>query len=105
MTRKSERRSAAVALGRLQRTAVRMPAKPPRAHLGAQVLPRQRLDPADRAKTIATAAARLFADKGFEGRPANSRRAFGVTQPLLYRYFPSKDALIERACRDIFLDR
>ena len=50
MTRKSGRRSVAAAPDRPQRAG---PAK---------LVPRQRLDPADRAKTIADAAARLFAD-------------------------------------------
>ncbi len=105
MTRKSERRSAVVTSVPPQRAAVHTPAKPQRAPAAAQLLPRQRLDPADRAKTIATAAARLFADKGFEGQTRELAARLGVTQPLLYRYFPSKEALIERVCRDIFIDR
>ncbi|WP_315830860.1 helix-turn-helix domain-containing protein [Bradyrhizobium prioriisuperbiae] len=88
-----------------RRAAVSETAKPSRASPAAKSVQRQRLDPADRAKTIADAAAALFAEKGFEGQTRELAARLGITQPLLYRYFPSKDALIERVCRDIFIDR
>lgn len=103
--RKGERRSVATAPDRPRRATAQTIPKPPREKTAVKPVPRQRLDPADRARTIATAAARLFADKGFEGQTRELATRLGITQPLLYRYFPSKEALIERVCRDIFIGR
>ncbi len=55
---------------------------------------RRRLKGADRIAAILDAAAELFAEDGFSGSTREISRRLGVTQALLYRYFPSKDALI-----------
>lgn len=64
----------------------------------------KRLPPAERERLIAAAAVRFFAERGFEGRTRDLARRIGVTQPLLYRYFPSKEALIERVYREVFVN-
>ncbi len=75
--------------------------RPPRGKAGA----RQRLKPADRESMIVAGAVRFFAEVGFEGQTRELARRLGITQPLLYRYFPSKSALIERVYREFFVTR
>ena len=49
---------------------------------------------AARRAAIVDAAARLFAEQGFSGSTREIASRLGVTQALLYRYFPSKEALV-----------
>jgi AcrR family transcriptional regulator len=51
---------------------------------------------------IVAGAIQFFAEHGFAGGTAELASRLGITQPLLYRYFPSKDALIERVYADIY---
>ncbi|CAA7625768.1 TetR/AcrR family transcriptional regulator [Magnetospirillum sp. UT-4] len=62
-------------------------------------LPRQ-----ERERLILDEAIRFFAEVGFEGQTRVLAERIGVTQPLLYRYFPDKDALIEQVYRHAFVD-
>ena len=66
---------------------------------------RKRLQPFDRERLIVEAAVRFFAENGFEGQTRKLAAALGITQPLLYRYFPSKEALIERVYQEVFVGR
>ena len=66
---------------------------------------RRRLSPSDREKSIASAAVVFFAEHGFEGQTRELAATMGITQPLLYRYFPSKEALIERVYQEVFVGR
>ncbi len=72
---------------------------------GQQEPARQRLKPADRESMIVAGAVRFFAEVGFEGQTRELARRLGITQPLLYRYFPSKSALIERVYKEFFITR
>jgi AcrR family transcriptional regulator len=65
----------------------------------------KRLSPEDRKRDFIQKAAELFAEEGFGGGTRELARKLGVTQPLLYRYFPSKEELIEAVYRSVFLDR
>ncbi|MGY3442862.1 MULTISPECIES: TetR/AcrR family transcriptional regulator [Bradyrhizobium] len=65
----------------------------------------RRLTPSDREKCIAAAAITFFSTHGFEGQTRELAATVGITQPLLYRYFPSKEALIERVYQDVFVGR
>ncbi|MBH5397213.1 TetR/AcrR family transcriptional regulator [Bradyrhizobium sp. CNPSo 4010] len=65
----------------------------------------QRLDPTEREAIIAREAVSFFAEHGFEGQTRELARRLGITQPLLYRYFPSKEALIERVYQEVFVGR
>lgn len=65
----------------------------------------RRLSSADREKSIVTAAVTFFAEHGFEGQTRELAAVLGITQPLLYRYFPSKEALIERVYQEVFVGR
>ena len=83
------------------------PAKRPggKSKRGTPHTPRRRLSPDRRERIILDAAVRFFAERGFEGQTRELARRIGITQPLLYRYFPSKQALIERVYREVFIDQ
>jgi AcrR family transcriptional regulator len=63
---------------------------------------RRRLPRKERERLIVDEAIRFFAETGFEGQTRALAQRLGVTQPLLYRYFPDKDALIERVYQEVF---
>ncbi|MDA8109968.1 MAG: TetR/AcrR family transcriptional regulator [Betaproteobacteria bacterium] len=50
-------------------------------------------------------ATRFFSETGFAGNTRELSRRLGITQPLLYRYFSSKQALLERVYREVLLGR
>ena len=50
-----------------------------------------RLSGAEREKHIAQEAVRFFAEVGFGGDTRELAKRLGVTQSLLYKYFPSKE--------------
>ena len=58
----------------------------------------QRLPREERERRIVQEAIRFFAEAGFGGDTRELAKRVNVTHPLLFRYFPSKDALIERVC-------
>ena len=66
--------------------------------------PRKRLTPSDREKEIVEEAVQFFAEVGFEGKTRDLAKRIGITQPLLYRYFPNKEDLIERVYKEVFLN-
>ncbi len=63
------------------------------------------MQPEDRARHIVREAVKFFAEHGFEGQTRELARRAGITHPLLYRYFPTKDALIERVYEEVYLGR
>ena len=64
---------------------------------------RRRLPRNQREAMIIAEAIRFFAEVGFEGQTRALAQRLGVTQPLLYRYFPDKDSLIDRVYQEVFL--
>ncbi|MGA0018064.1 MAG: TetR/AcrR family transcriptional regulator [Burkholderiaceae bacterium] len=64
---------------------------------------RQRLSPEMRRQQILDSAIACFAEHGFGVRTRELTKRIGVSQPLLYRYFPSKDAVIEAVIEAVFL--
>lgn len=86
-------------------------------HSGVQGLPRvkrrpspkprrgKRLAAAEREQQILAGAIRYFAEVGFGGQTRELAERLGITQPLLYRYFPTKKHLIERVFAEVFLKR
>jgi AcrR family transcriptional regulator len=66
---------------------------------------RSRLSPELRAKQILEGAIAFFAEHGFSGQTRELTAELGISKGLLYRYFPSKDALIDRVYEDVFLHR
>lgn len=64
-----------------------------------------RLEPQARRRQILDAAIAYFAEAGFGVQTRELTRRIGVSQPLLYRYFPSKQDLIEAVFNEVFLSR
>ena len=69
------------------------------------IAPRRRLKREDRDREIAQAAVAFFAEVGFDGDTRELARRMGVTQSLIFRYFPSKAALIERVYQEVYVGR
>ena len=65
---------------------------------------RSRLSPDERRREFVAKATEFFSEEGFGGGTRALARRLGVTQPLLYRYFPSKDDLIKEVYRTVYLD-
>ena len=64
----------------------------------------RRLSPEDRRKEFVAKATEFFSEEGFGGGTRDLARRLGVTQPLLYRYFPSKDDLVKEVYRTVYLE-
>ena len=69
---------------------------------GRTSAPGSRLKPKEREALIVKEAVGFFAEHGFAGGTAELAARVGMTQPLLYRYFPSKEALIERVYAELY---
>jgi AcrR family transcriptional regulator len=67
--------------------------------------PRERLLPQERERMILDAAVEFFAEKGFKAETRGLAEHIGVSQALIYRYFGSKENLIERVYEKTFLSR
>jgi AcrR family transcriptional regulator len=65
---------------------------------------KKRLSPDDRRREFVAKATEFFSEEGFGGGTRDLARRLGVTQPLLYRYFPSKDDLIREVYRTVYLE-
>lgn len=66
---------------------------------------RKRMGRDEREQMIVNGAVSFFAEHGFEGKTRDLANELGITQPLLYRYFPSKEALIERVYDAVYVKR
>lgn len=80
-------------------------APPRRAAKRAAPAAARRLSPEERSRQIVREAVRWFSEAGFGGNTRELARRLGITQPLLYRYFPSKADLIDRVYEEVFLTR
>ncbi len=65
----------------------------------------RRLEPEARREQIIEAAVCYFAEVGFGGTTRDLAQRIGITQALLYRYFASKDDLVEAVYERIFIGR
>lgn len=63
------------------------------------------MSPVDREAVILQRAIEHFSACGFEGSTRELAARIGVTQSLLYKYFPSKEALIDRVYERVYMDR
>ncbi|NIF85794.1 TetR/AcrR family transcriptional regulator [Comamonas sp. Tr-654] len=65
----------------------------------------RRLAPEEREHQIVQSAIAVFSRLGFDASTRDLAAAMGVTQPLLYRYFPTKEALVDRVYDEVFVRR
>ena len=63
---------------------------------------RRRMAPDERERLILEEATRYFAEYGLGGGTLELARRLGITQPLLYKYFPTKNAMIEKVFDGLF---
>ena len=66
---------------------------------------RKRLPSAERREDFINQAVAFFAEEGFESSTRGLAKKLGVTQPLLYRYFPSKEDLISEVYDAVYVKR
>jgi AcrR family transcriptional regulator len=66
---------------------------------------KKRLSSQEREQQIARGAVEFFAEVGFSGDTRELARRLGVTQSLIYKYFPNKEALIDRVYEEVYLGR
>ncbi|WP_293448140.1 TetR/AcrR family transcriptional regulator [Planktotalea sp.] len=66
---------------------------------------RKRLSSTARRQDFIHQAIEFFAEEGFESSTRGLAKKLGVTQPLLYRYFPSKDDLISEVYDAVYVNR
>ena len=66
---------------------------------------RRRLLPLARERMIIEGAIRFFSEHGLDGQLRDLARSLGITHTLLYHYFPTKQALIERVYAELFEGR
>jgi AcrR family transcriptional regulator len=59
----------------------------------------------ERKAQILQGAIRFFADVGLSGQTRELSRRLGITQPLIYRYFPSKQHLLDAIFEELFVKR
>lgn len=65
----------------------------------------RRLAREDREALIVQKAIKYFATHGFSASTRELAKEIGVSQPLLYRYFPNKEALADRVFHEVYLSR
>jgi AcrR family transcriptional regulator len=65
-------------------------------------VPKRRLVAEDRREDILLKSIKYFARHGFEGNTRDLAKEIGVTQSLLYRYFPSKADLIDAVFNEMY---
>jgi AcrR family transcriptional regulator len=66
---------------------------------------RQRLSPLIRRRHLIEEAFAYFADVGLSGSTRGLAKRVGITQPLLYRYFATKESLIEAVYDLVYVNR
>ncbi len=72
---------------------------------GAITVARKRMSVAEREIFIVNGAIRFFSEHGFDAQMRDLAKAIGVTHTLVYHYFPTKQALVDRAYKVVFEGR
>ena len=92
-----------VSIPRNPEIALRQPA---RAAAQSHAAPaRRRFSVAERERQILEGAIQFFAVHGFGGQLRDLAKSIGVTHALLYHYFPTKQALVDRVYLEVFEGR
>lgn len=81
---------------------IKTPNSKPKAPLPDTAPRRRRMAPAAREQMIIEEATRFFAECGLTGGTTELAHRIGITQPLLYRYFATKELLIARVFENLF---
>lgn len=81
------------------------PGKSRKSSLAAPQKLRQRLSVEAREEQIVQGAIKFFSERGLDGQTRDLAMEIGITHPLLYHYFPTKQSLIERVYKEVYLGR
>lgn len=76
-----------------------------RKHARAPLKVRQRLSPQDRERQIVAGAIDFFSRRGLDAQIRDLAKEIGMAHTLLYHYFPTKQALIDRVYEELFVGR
>ena len=83
----------------------RVNARRPRTNPSDPAPPRRRLSVEERERQIVDGAIRFFAEHGMDAQMRELAQAIGVTHALVYHYFPTKQALVDRVYQEVFEGR
>lgn len=64
-----------------------------------------RMSPQARKRVLLERAIEYFSEAGFDGGTRALAQRIGITQPLIYRYFPSKDELINEVYNAVYVSQ
>lgn len=70
-----------------------------------KVVARKRLSNLEREQQIVDGAILFFSERGLEGQLRDLARNIGITHALLFHYFPTKQALVDRVYHQLFEGR
>jgi AcrR family transcriptional regulator len=76
-----------------------------RKQASSPVKVRQRLSPQDREQQIVAGAIEFFSRRGLDAQIRDLAKEVGIAHTLLYHYFPTKQALIDRVYEELFVGR
>lgn len=66
---------------------------------------RKRMRPEERKRYVLEKAIGYFSDEGFDGGTRELAKRIGVTQALIFRYFPTKEDLVNEVYREVYLSQ
>ncbi|NLD54342.1 MAG: TetR/AcrR family transcriptional regulator [Burkholderiaceae bacterium] len=69
------------------------------------IRPRQRMSAAAREEQIVSGAIAFFSRRGLDAQIRDLAKEIGIAHTLLYHYFPTKQALIDRVYEELFVGR
>jgi AcrR family transcriptional regulator len=81
---------------------VRIQTNPDQTRSAEKPVQRRRMGVAERERHILDGAIAFFAERGLDGQLRDLAKSIGVTHTLLYHYFPTKQALIDRVYTEVF---
>lgn len=76
-----------------------------RGAAAAPLQAKKRLPPEERKQHILEGAVQYFAEVGFDGQTRELSSRLGITNALLFRYFPTKEDLIEQVYQHVYVQR
>ena len=82
-----------------------LPRKNPKGKPAAPTTARKRMSVVDRERHIVDGSIEFFARHGFDAQMRDLAKSIGVTHALLYHYFPTKQALVDRVYLEVFEGR
>jgi AcrR family transcriptional regulator len=76
-----------------------------KARAAMRPLVRRRMSVSERERYIVDGAIHFFSEHGFDAQLRDLAKAIGVTHTLVYHYFPTKQALVDRVYLEVFEGR